>query len=365
MHEVSHPDLVKLKWLGYALSPFGDKNWVVDNIPTEQNDWKFLIMAGSQLLVLPSLYKALSRERMLSKIPKDICEALEGFYVLNNARNQALRNQVLELTQLLNANNIIPIWLKGATNLIREDWILNSNMMIDLDFWIPDEGQYATVLKLLADDGYRTIEDYPDKNYVNHHHFAPRFKDSYPASVEFHRHICETDFDDLLNDRLAINRIELFQFKETTVGQLCSIDRLMNSYLQCIHFHGNLNIEEHERLLTRIISFRKTYDFLERFSDASDVVRGEFFHRLNSSNNCDDSRKFFSVLSVFFGLDANIEIDEFFLQSIYFSTENHRFLYGKYILNKILSYAANGRLGSASGWRKKISQHLAKLNSRV
>lgn len=363
MHEVSHPDLLNLKWLGNVLSPFGDKDWVADNIPVDEHNWEFLIMVGSQCLVLPSLYKALLHDRILSKIPKGISEALEGFYVLNNHRNGALRDQVLELSLLLNSENITPVWLKGATNLIREDWRLSSNMMVDLDFWIPAEEEHETTLKLMAKDGYVTIDDYPDEIYLDHH-FAPRFKDSYPASVEFHRHICGAVFNDILNDEHAIHRIEKVFFEGTNVGQLCLADRLMNSYLQCIHFHGDINTQEHDRLLTKVISFRKTLDFLERFADSPETARQEFFHKLYSSSRFHDTRRFFSVLNVFFGLDARIEIDIAFLQSINFATKHRRLLYGKYMFKKILNYTATGRLGHPNGWTQKLSRHLTNLHSR-
>ncbi|RTL81200.1 MAG: hypothetical protein EKK29_18365 [Hyphomicrobiales bacterium] len=363
MPEVAHPDLTRLKWLGHALSPYGDKDWVCRNISRDEQDWRFLIGVGSRHFVLPALHRALVAEKMETEPPDDAREALEGVYLLNRERNRALRAQMLELSHLLNGLGVAPVWLKGATTLLNEDWAASARMMVDLDFWIEDERAYDNILATFDLDGYQTCEGDTGENHLEHHHFAPRYKKGRPASVEFHKSPCELKFQDLLDGARAIDRVEWIAWEGTEIGQLCAVDRLMNSYLQCISFHADVNRPD-DRRLTAVAHFSKTLDFLERFAASQTSTKDEFFQRLRAGRRMSDARKFFSILKLYFGLEAGLDVDASFLKSIVFATRHPKFVYARYMAGHAWKTVIDGRLGPPGAWWTKIYRHARNFHER-
>ena len=123
-------------------------------LPAHPGAWEVLIKVAGRNLVLPNLYPVLKAKGLLGTIDPEIVEALEGFYELNALRNETLRKQLIEVTELLNAVRITPVWLKGATYLIDPEWKSSGRMMLDLDFWIPDpQDQQTALLELKATEG--------------------------------------------------------------------------------------------------------------------------------------------------------------------------------------------------------------------
>jgi hypothetical protein len=281
-------------------------------------------------------------------------EGLDGFYILNKLRNQALRNQIFDLSQSLNSIGIAPVWLKGATELLKDDWADSARMMVDLDLWAPGGGDHK-IITLLDAEGYTILDGYSDD--LCDHHFAPRRKDFQPAVIELHRSIYGGSFTDILSDAEALQRVEWIDWEGNRIGRLCEPDRLMNSYIQCIDHHGNLNRKD-DRRITAILNLGKTLDFLERFRAAAEETKSEFFKRLDTNVRHEEAGKFFSIMSAYFGLDVNLGIDGPFLKSIVFGSTYPRLVYARFFAAHVLDSVARGRLGPPKLWGSKLFGHI-------
>lgn len=148
-------------------------------------NWDNVVKLSTAHYVFPALYCNLKRADFLHYLPKDLVEYMKHITDLNRERNQQIINQVKEINELLLANNITPIFLKGTGNLLEglyED--IAERMVGDIDFLVSYE-EFEKSVKLLKSNNYKKTSDKLTSPILSKHY--PRlFHQNKTAAVEIH-----------------------------------------------------------------------------------------------------------------------------------------------------------------------------------
>ncbi len=211
------------------LNPFTEKGF---ECPSETN-WPILWEIADQTHCLSELHQSIERLDLAHQLPEEMIDALAGIYQGVQLRCELLRDQLYELNAVLNQGGITPIWLKGASILLREDWQANARLMNDLDFWIPQVEQQADALKILDDLSYRVKNTTQDNAWEDSHHYAPRMHPERLATIEIHRHLIRPDFAELLPDADTLKNVDWRTWQSQPIGLLALEDRITHSLIQC------------------------------------------------------------------------------------------------------------------------------------
>ena len=81
-------------------------------------DWDTVVKVSTSHYVFPALYCNFKRADFLKYLPADLVDYMKHITNLNRDRNRQIIEQAQELTILLLANSITPIFLKGTGNLL-------------------------------------------------------------------------------------------------------------------------------------------------------------------------------------------------------------------------------------------------------
>ena len=283
-------------WLCSAISPLVDSAALAKEIESGQLDWDMVMAQAHRGMVLPLLYRALIRKQLLDCVPKEVGQALEGFFDLNVLLNSRLRAQVKAVTVCLNRYDIVHVWLKGATHLLRDDWQQSPRTMLDLDVWIPHRGQHDAAFKKLAAMGYESVAEEGGQLLGGEHHYPPLFKNGESARLEFHASVVPTKYSPLLPEGPALNHTQWREWEGEKVGVLNPVDQAMHAYIQCVHMSGN-------QFLAGQVTLMKTHDFVERFMLAGpSALKSESFQYLHQKPWSEPANMFFTYLGRAFGV---------------------------------------------------------------
>ncbi|PQB07815.1 hypothetical protein BST83_12125 [Polaribacter filamentus] len=148
-------------------------------------DWDAVVKVSTAHYVFPSLYCNLQRADFLQYLPHELVSYMEHITDINRGRNQQILKQAKELNNLLLANNIRPIFLKGTGNLlagIYED--IAERMVGDIDFIFSNE-EYSKAITVLIEFGYyRKAPSLPTNR-----HYSRLIKKGSIAAVEIHKEL--------------------------------------------------------------------------------------------------------------------------------------------------------------------------------
>jgi hypothetical protein len=208
-----------LFFIGQSLTiSHSNKNKIAIEKQLKENsvDWDAVVKVSTGHFVFPALYCNLKRANFLHYLPEDLVNYMVHITDLNRDRNQKIIDQAKEINELLLANNITPIFLKGTGNLLEglyED--IAERMVGDMDFIISKE-EYQKTIELLLNFGYETVHK---KEY-----YYPEFK-HYPrihkkdtksiAAVEIHKELLtqkyanEFNYEIVKNDTQYINNFRV------------------------------------------------------------------------------------------------------------------------------------------------------------
>lgn len=348
--------IATFRWVCQAISPLVGEERLRATLPSSVADWDFVVRVASSHLVLPSLYVALRDKGLLAATPRAFAEALEGFHTLNALHNARLRKQMLDVSSLLNDIGVSPVWLKGATNLLGDDWQNVSRMMLDLDFWVPDSQCHSLLLARLEQAGYVIPDDYRGLDFGASHHFAPRVREGEPARIEIHHKLVSTRVCELLDDQEVLPFVEWFTWEGKQVGCLSMLDRLRHSYIQCTEMNGGMAQGR--------ISLLKALDFVERLEASGGPFSPIFLAQLDSPPWRTHARHFFSFLEDYFGLPSALAYDRSLLRRMEWSIAYPRSMYGLHMLEHAWNVVISGRAGHPRTWLQKLSRHLEILRQR-
>lgn len=346
--------LATYRWVSAVISPFvpWGQQKVIAVAPDP--DWLDVIYVASGQLVLPNLYLGLQAHGLFDQVPDDFRETCEGFKILNTQRNARLRQQMLEISTALNAAGISPIWLKGANNLLAQDWEMNGRMMLDLDFWIPDPDDLTGAELCLERLGYLVPPDYLKVSFEDSQHLAPRFREGELARIELHRCIVKPRLAELLPDAEALARVEWLMWEGQRIGRLSLPDRMMHSYVQCTEMSG------YGMLFARV-PLMKVLDFVQLAVASGDAVRADdFVKKVDRLPWRARSRQFLSYVEHDFGLTSPLPYDGKYLAKRRVALTFPRLArvqrLTQLFLHVTFRMVLEGRLGSPRSWWPRIKR---------
>jgi hypothetical protein len=235
-------------------------------------DWNLVVRFCTAQLVFPALYCNLKRANFLQYLPNDLVELMEYITDLNRTRNEKIITQAKEINEILLANNITPIFLKGTGNLLEglyED--IAERMLSDIDFIVsPEElDKTAAIFNELNYIGKPRTNSNKDSR-----HLRPLTHSDKISSVEIHFGLIrepytdEFDYNFIARDFQIIEGIHLLSFKNQL--SLSIIAEQIN----------DLGVE------FNAVSLRNAYDvfLLSKKTNAKNAF--DQFHRIKNPLNC-------------------------------------------------------------------------------
>ena len=151
-------------------------------------DWDAVVKVSTSHYVFPALYCNLKRADFLQYLPHELVSYMEHITDINRERNKLITLQANELNNVLLANNIRPIFLKGTGNLlagIYDD--IAERMVGDIDFILSKE-DYPKAITILREFGYSEVEKL---KYYNPEikHYRRLQKENNIAAIEIHKEL--------------------------------------------------------------------------------------------------------------------------------------------------------------------------------
>lgn len=175
-----------------------NKQDIVTMISQNKVDWDGFVKLASNQYVLPTVYLRFKRHGILSLIPEELSDHLQMVYELNYKRNSAVLEQIDRINSLLAQAGIIPIYLKGAANLLDhlyED--IGERMLGDIDLLVSEE-EFLPAANLLKREGYEHYLGFYDDEPLPKH-FPRLVHPIERLDVEVHRAPVELNIAPYLN----------------------------------------------------------------------------------------------------------------------------------------------------------------------
>ena len=202
-----------------------DKNRqaIEKQLKLEKIDWDAVVKVSTSQYVFPALYCNLKRADFLQYLPQDLVSYMEYITNLNRNRNEQIITQAKELNNLLLANNIIPIFLKGTGNLLSDLYEdIAERMVGDIDFIVSKE-DYPKAIEILENEKY-----YSDGEIVKIHWHYPRLVHiNKIAAVEIHNKVLKEPYSAILGFEQINKDAKLF----SNIKVASYHDKLLNTVL--------------------------------------------------------------------------------------------------------------------------------------
>ena len=163
-----------------------NKRIVEDKLKSELIDWEYVVEISTAHYVFPALYCNLKRADFLHYLPEELVNYMIYITDLNRERNQQIIAQAKEINELLLANNITPIFLKGTGNLLEDLYEdIGERMLGDIDFLVSPKKINSTN-ELLLKAGYKNNTSQLQL-HSSHRHLPRLTKDDRIGAIEIHR----------------------------------------------------------------------------------------------------------------------------------------------------------------------------------
>ncbi len=148
-------------------------------------NWDNVVKLSTEHYVFPALYCNLKRAKFLHYLPKELVDYMKHITDLNRERNLQIIKQAKEVNELLIANNITPIFLKGTGNLLEDLYEdIAERMVGDIDFLVSKT--YAKQAnEILISNNYLSF----NKGFNDHRHLPRLLKNNKIAAVEIHKEL--------------------------------------------------------------------------------------------------------------------------------------------------------------------------------
>ena len=155
-------------------------------LKTTDVDWESVVKVSTSHYVFPAIYCNFKRADFLKYLPADLVEYMRHINDLNRDRNIQILQQAQELNSLFLANNITPIFLKGAGNLLADLYKdIAERMMGDIDFIFSIE-DYPKAITVLRESGYSDVNKH---HFPGARHYSRIKKGNSIAAVEIHNEL--------------------------------------------------------------------------------------------------------------------------------------------------------------------------------
>jgi len=227
------------------------RQMIEDEIASGNVPWEEFVWLGSSHFVLPALYSAFRRNRILPLLPNDLAEHLSSIYFINEKRNGQIIEQAHKLIAILNSIGIEPVFLKGAGHLLQDLYFdPGDRIMSDIDILIPEDA-LPKVAKILYEYGYFHPEEFKDDDFEKHHHLPGFEHKNEAAMVEVHHSVYPANFQKILSNN------EIYQEKKRIEGTSAWV--LSVKHQQVLNFVHDQLVDDGFRYKTMVI--KGLYDF--------------------------------------------------------------------------------------------------------
>jgi len=245
-----------------------------------------LVWITSRHFVLPAVFSALRRHRLLHLLPDDLVLYLEDIYNLNLVRNNRILEQAMEIARALHKEGIRPLFLKGSAQLLQHCYYdTGDRIMIDIDLLVELQS-LGKAVQILSGIGYGHDAGYSRFDPGVHHHFPVLHKPGGVAGVEIHHRVTHPGYMSCLPTALILR-----EAVPVLSGMAAVMD--MKHQLMLHFFHDQL---VHWQFENRAQSLRGLYDFylLSRQLPPADVGPMTGRHRQKFNAFCQLTARTFS-----------------------------------------------------------------------
>lgn len=179
-----------------------------------KTDWEGLVKVASAHLVLTTLYCRLKQKNLLDGLPEDLHIYLKELTAINRNRNLTLFEEIKDISNVLNANNINHVFLKGCALLAGNYYEDPSERMIgDIDILVASD-QIQKAFQLMTSQGY---SKYITFNYTvnNFRHLDRQVHEDKLAAIELHKCVLNDEYahlidtDSILSTKTIVNGIAM------------------------------------------------------------------------------------------------------------------------------------------------------------
>ena len=202
----SYNRLQMLRFMAKLLHPTAEVD--ASYFPAPQIFWDRLVQLGSSQLVLPAIYGALKRKKLIGHTPKDLVSYLLEITDLNYKRNTAILKQIDFLSEIFNRHQIEYVFLKGAAILIAKPYeALSERMVGDIDVLVSEKALLRTQ-QLLIDEGFEEVSKNYDftKDLDSAKHLKRIVHPNFIAAVEIHRKLLDLTLKKPISSTEVLNK---------------------------------------------------------------------------------------------------------------------------------------------------------------
>ncbi|MDY0780104.1 nucleotidyltransferase family protein [Tenacibaculum sp. IB213877] len=178
-----------------------NKSTIEKQLQEANIDWDAVVKVSTKHYVFPALYCNFKKVNFLGYLPQDLVEYMQHITQLNRERNEQIIEQAKEINDVLLANNITPIFLKGTAFLLQglyED--IAERMVGDIDFLVSKD-EYQTTINLLLKNKYTNVST-GDNLFPSEKHYPRLQKENKIAAVEIHKEMTIGYFAKLFNHEI-------------------------------------------------------------------------------------------------------------------------------------------------------------------
>ncbi len=199
-----------------------NKTIIETELKSNNIDWDAIVKVSTAHFVFPALYCNFKNAGFLHFLPSDLVEYMKDLTDLNRERNQQIIKQAKGINELLLANNITPIFLKGTGNLLEDLYEDVAERMVgDIDF-IFSKKEYPKAIEVLSDFGYSKVYD-TTYDFPQFKHYPRLKKEKNIAAVEIHKELLiekyanEFNFNIIKKDTQIVNKVNVMSFENQLV----------------------------------------------------------------------------------------------------------------------------------------------------
>ncbi|TCI85343.1 nucleotidyltransferase domain-containing protein [Tenacibaculum sp. M341] len=163
-----------------------NKKLVEEDLKNDKIDWEAIVKVSTSHYVFPALYCNIKKANLLHYLPEDLVAYMKHITDLNRERNTQIIAQAKEINDLLLANDITPVFLKGTGNLLEglyDD--IAERMVGDIDFLV-NNNQLNKCISILKQNGYSTHSKNKIDTTVVSRHYPKMIKKDRVSIVEVH-----------------------------------------------------------------------------------------------------------------------------------------------------------------------------------
>lgn len=258
-----------------AILSFETSNSKLETLLSDPSfDWDVIVVEGSKHLVLPAIYCRLKAKQLLHVLPEELDIYLEEITSINRNRNTSILNQVHFIAQLLKANDINHVFLKGAALLASGYYEDNAERMVgDIDILV-SKSQLKMAFDLIKANGYTKTFGFAYET-IGFRHLDRLIAPNALAAIELHDELLLPNYRNLidinkvLNSKTSINHIAVpnsyyLGKHQILAWQLNDRGHFYNAInLKILYDSLVLKVHTHTLLLSDLSKFKFGQSYLE------------------------------------------------------------------------------------------------------